>query len=41
MTAGSYVKSAAFVLAVIAVVYVVQKKGMKIPLVGAYLPGGE
>jgi len=29
------------VLAVFAVVYLVQKKVMKVPVVGEYLPGGQ
>lgn len=32
---------AAEVLVVFAVVYAVQKHGMKLPIVGAYLPGGQ
>jgi len=37
----STVKNAAFVLAVFAVCYAVQKHGVKLPVVGAYLPGGQ
>lgn len=32
---------AAEVLAVFAVVYLVQKKVMKVPVIGEYLPGGQ
>jgi len=32
---------AAEVLAVIALTYVIQKNVMKVPVVGAYLPGGQ
>jgi hypothetical protein len=34
-------KKVGFVLGVIAVTYFVQKNVMKVPVVGAYLPGGE
>ena len=37
----SHLKNAAFVLAVFAIVFAVQKKGMKIPVIGEYLPGGQ
>lgn len=37
----SHLKNAAFVLAVVAVCYAVQKHGFKVPVVGAYLPGGQ
>lgn len=36
----AHLKNAAFVLAVFAIVYAVQKKGFKVPVVGEYLPGG-
>jgi hypothetical protein len=36
----NHLKNAAFVLGVFAVCYVVQKKVMVIPVIGAYLPGG-
>lgn len=36
----SHLKNAAFVLAVVAAVYVFQKKVAVIPVIGAYLPGG-
>ncbi len=37
----SHLKNAAFVLAVFAIVFAVQKNGMAIPVVGKYLPGGQ
>lgn len=37
----THLKNAAFVLAVFAIAYAVQKHGMKVPVIGAYLPGGQ
>jgi len=41
----SQVKTAAIfaveVLVVFAVIYAIQKHGVKVPVVGAYLPGGQ
>lgn len=37
----AHLKNAAFVLAVFAVVYAVQKKVAKVPVIGDYLPGGQ
>lgn len=37
----SYVKNAAFVLAVFAIVAALQTNVMQLPVVGPYLPGGK
>jgi hypothetical protein len=37
----SYLKLAGVALAAYAVVFAIQKHGMKLPVVGAYLPGGQ
>jgi hypothetical protein len=37
----SHLKNAAFVLAVFAVAYAVQKHVKVLPVIGAYLPGGQ
>ncbi len=36
----THVKNAAFVLAVVAACFLIQRKVMAIPVIGAYLPGG-
>jgi uncharacterized membrane protein len=38
---SAHLKNAAFVLAVFAITYAVQKRVFKVPVVGEYLPGGQ
>ena len=37
----SHLKNAAFVLAVVGIMFAIQKHGVKVPVIGAYLPGGQ